>query len=628
MMLSVWILVLFSVSGPTPPPARSRVRIPWIQSLEKAQVQGELSEEQVLQFRQWSVTSPEKLPQPWRELWQKQKVPAHAATAILVENFQWRKTRGLRNDAWYPPVNHYLDSETFPLRIVYPSPDFLDQAEHLLAAAEFSWQLQIHEWGFWQPPIDTPEGRYRVYLDDTGMGGGGYLYPVDFYQDTPWDDCTSFVVVDRQNAPMDMEPVVAHELNHAMQGAMDCLESINFWENTATFIMAETFEYGRAWQDAFLPYFQGFPQESVAGGDYEDPELAYFWYGAFLWPHFLGGMYGGTEPPAVLIRRVWEHSVQESGGYENTVSYLQAMEQVLSEHSDTTLHEAFVHFGRSRMLMGAYIDSPLADMPAGNEFFSDHPPFTSSWLITDKSRYQPWSMFWPEPYGTNYFKIYRTCSCQFVREITLTLSTTNADPWVLLWVDPATGEFQNQYVEEGMAQMTFEPRAASREWILAVMRLAPTGFHSDTVMEGASYTLEMGPTIPDPELIRVTPYQLKPGQTVDLTIQGRFFVEGMQVEFTPAVLTAGEVLFVDEETLQVQVTVDKKAAAGILELKVIHPGADPAWLSNALEILELPKKTGKVGCATDPARGSSPAPVGFFLLLACLMFFSRRFFRS
>ena len=365
--MQILFLCLWSVLAvPAAPPGeilRSRVGVPVLRSLEEAADSGVITPEALLWYRRQAVIAPDRLPEPWRSLRSAAPVPAWAGTAVLVENFQWSRRLGLRDDAQFPPVAQYLDSPAYPIRVAYVQETELPLAQAVLAAAEEAWRLEIDTWGFLPPPLVTSEGRYRIYVDDTGMGGGGYMVPVDFHWDTPWDDCYSYVVIDRLNDSTDVGPVVAHELSHATQGAMDCLETITFWENTSTFIMAEVGQGGRGWQDAFLPYFQDYPEESVAGGGYEDEELASFWYGGFLWPHFLGGLYGGEEHPAVLVRRIWEGAMQESGGNANEVSYLRAIDEVLAARAGASLDEAFLHFTVSRFLLGPNWQAPVADMP-------------------------------------------------------------------------------------------------------------------------------------------------------------------------------------------------------------------------------------------------------------------------
>ena len=595
----------------------SRVGVPIIRSLEAAARSGELTAEELLRYRGWAVTDPGRLPEPWRSVSRASPVPAWAGTAVLVENFQWSRRLGLRNDTQFPTVVRHLDSADHPIRVAYVLETDLPLAQAVLTAAEEAWRLEVDTWGFLPPPLVTSEGRYRIYVDDSGMGGGGYMAPVDFHWDTPWDDCYSYVVIDRLNSEHEVGPVVAHELSHATQGAMDCLETITFWENTSTFIMAEVGQGGRGWQDAFLPFFQDYPEESVAGGSYEDPELGYFWYGGFLWPHFLGGLYGGAEHPAVLVRRIWEAAMQESGGYENTVSYMHAIDDVLASRAGVSLDEAFLHFTVSRFLLGPNRQAPAADMPHAADY-SSVPPIEADLAVDFDTRHTPTAGARPEPYAVNYLTL--SVPAGFSREVTVRLTTPDQADWALVLFSTKDAEILEVPATGGVAELRYSP-GEERTRVLAVVRLGTQWFHSDEPMTGAGYTVDAGPTFPAPVITSVTPALIVAGRTTDLTINGDHFVEGAAVQFSPYFFDADAVTFVDARTLRVTVSPGADTGLNWMSVQVTNPDTGADTLFDAFHIDPPPNKK-KSGCATTPGDGSSAGAL--WLLLALMALLRRR----
>jgi hypothetical protein len=592
------------------------VRIDFVSALERAADRHEITPEEHLRYRRLAVTAPGRLPAAWRARLAAAPVPAWAGTAMLVENFQWSTRLGLRDDSQFPPLAMFLDSEIFPIRVVYSREADLGLAQTVLTSAEVSWQKEIVEWGFFAPPLVTSEGRYRIYVDDTGMGGGGYMAPVDFFWDTAWDDCTSYVVIDRLNTDNDAGPVVAHELSHATQGAMDCLETISFWENTSTFIMAEVDPAGRAWQDGFLMFFQEYPQESVSGGSYEDPNLGYFWYGGFLWPHFLGGLYGGQEAPAVLVRRIWEGAMQQSGGNANEVSYMHAINDVLGARAASSLDEAFVHFAVSRFLVGSNAMAPGADMPHA-QAYSSVPPVAADLVVDLPSGFTPTAAARPEPYAVNYLTLSRPDA--FSREVTVRVTTADAAAWHVVVFSTKSAGVLEAPVIDGEAVLRFS-MGEDRTRVLAVVRLGTPGFHSDEPMTGANYAVEVGPTTPAPVVLSVTPETVVAGGTAQLTITGEHFVEGVAVQFSPYFFDADAVEFVDAQTLLVTVTPGADTGLNWMGVTVTNPDTGTHTLPEAFYI-DLPPKKKKSGCATAPGEGR---PAGaLWILLALLAFLSK-----
>jgi hypothetical protein len=162
---------------------------------------GQLTVQEKLDILETAVKYPQHLPTPWKEILRRYPIAPQNATAILVDTLQERARAGLRSLYTYPAeLPYFLDSETFPVRVYYDDTTLRNLAQTVLTAAEHSLAEQILEWQWYAPPIETPEGRFRLYVTTSGMGGGGgYTAPLGPWSNTDWDDCVTYIVIDREN---------------------------------------------------------------------------------------------------------------------------------------------------------------------------------------------------------------------------------------------------------------------------------------------------------------------------------------------------------------------------------------------------------------------------------------------
>jgi len=443
------VFLFFSV------PVDFSVREPFSEAVEQA-IRGDvLTLEEGLRLRDLAVRDPSRLPEPWRSRALRNPVPGWAGTGILVENFQIRKRAGLRVEDGFPqPLALHLDSETFPIRVEYPSDDYLALAQAVLAGAETAWQKEIVEWGFFAPPQVRADNPYRFLVGDTGMQAAGYTSPVDYWPDTPWDDCTSWIMIDWRNDPDWVRDTVAHELSHATQGAMDCLEYMAFWENTSTFIEGQVEPgLGVYFQDAVLDYYQAEPHRSVSAGEYMD----YYWYGGFFWPHFLASVYHlPDEEPAVFVRKIWEGAMQQSGGYYNTPNYMSSMDSLLQQRG-SNINEAYQLFAWQRFFIGDSISS-LSKIEWADRYHAI-PPMAGEILPASAGVMNVSRGKLPQAYGANYWRL--SLPSNYTRAVRVKLTSTDPGPWSLVLFHNSWDEVKVSPIGEGEAEVVSHPKTAS-----------------------------------------------------------------------------------------------------------------------------------------------------------------------
>jgi len=609
--MTFWFLLLLA----SPPdvssfdPAAFAVRVPFTERVSEALARGELSLGRALELRELAVRDPKRLPEPWRARALAHRIPGPAATGVLVENFQIRKKWGLRAEDGFPePMALVLDSETFPLRVEYPEPYYEELARAVLAGAETAWQKEIVEWGFRMPPHVTADNPYRIQVGDTGMQAAGYMSPVDYWWDTPWDDCTSYIMIDWQNDPGWVRDTVAHELSHATQAAMDCLEHIGFWENTSTFIEGQVEPgLGVMFQDAVLEYFQMEPHRSVAGGEYMD----YYWYGGFFWPHVLASLYAGADEPAVFVRRIWEGAMQESGGYENTVNYLESIDALLAGRG-TDLNTAHEAWAVQRSLVGPWADSPMARVQWAYDY-SHQPPTVGELVVSTADGQDGPTGQLPQVYGANYWRVDWTTG--FTRRVRITLTSNAPGPWTLVLYHPEWEAPLEARLVDGAAELVFDPTPERTPW-LAVVRGGTDAFDPEFIADGANYQLDFGPLVPDPFIDAVTPFEHAQGARAQVTLHGLHFQEGATVTFLPGDLEVTGVGFVSDGELTATVDVPGDAPLGVYQVRVTNPDGGGFTLDRGLYVMPAPEKPALDGdgCTSAPA-GHPTSPAAPWLLL-------------
>ncbi|MEN8163954.1 MAG: DUF6055 domain-containing protein, partial [Acidobacteriota bacterium] len=177
---------------------------------------------------------------------------------------------------------------------------------------------------FYEPPIEDGAMMYRFRVEHAG-GAGGYTAPYDEVWSTPRTDCYTYIVVVPSNDSFEVAGTVAHELNHATQAAMDCLEPVGIWENTATYIMGQVFPDASYFTIGTMPYYQSQPWRAL---DYMNQGASdYYEYGGGLFIWYLADTFAPAEGPA-FAAEIWQNSVQDH--WENEPDYYDGIEAAVA----------------------------------------------------------------------------------------------------------------------------------------------------------------------------------------------------------------------------------------------------------------------------------------------------------
>ncbi|MBU1239651.1 hypothetical protein KKF84_10940 [Myxococcota bacterium] len=570
-----------------------------------------------------AVKAPARLPARWSAVLKQYPIRPDQATGILVDTFQARKVRNLKAD--YPgfpqELAYYIDSDTYPIRVYYNDTDLAQGAQVTLESAEYAWFKEIVQWGFYAPPIVAPEGRFRIYFDDTGMGGGGYCAPVEDYPPTAWDDCVTYLVIDKVNDLGSIPAIVAHELNHATQGAMDCLEPSAFWENTASYMMLAVYP-DSMYVQYFLPDFQTYYYWSISDGDYN---TAYY-YGGFIWPLYLAEVYGsGDYHDAVIIREFWEACMQNSGFSYNSPNYLEAIDNVLKEKGTGTLKEAFNGFSRARYFFGGHYNADYSVIPMSDEYYDYVGVALNTTMDAEQTFVSP-QYTAPEPWGVNYIEI--TNPTGYSRSTTIELVPLEGTyPWVVQVVSLDNDLVEVLESDGEMISFELDP-AAFGDTLLVVEHLGGDGFDVNSgVSTGTQYNFSIRPTVPFPLISLVTPEELYTYETYDISVRGTGFQEGISVSLEPAdQITVNSVTWVDANQIRVNVTLTGDTLTGPYGVTVTNPDEGSDSMAEAIVVVDNPDPptSGDPGCSCSFAGTGSNSPAGLFLFM---LLFSAAFIR-
>ena len=207
-------------------------------------------------------------------------------------------------------------------------PDYVDQVAEAL---EYSWQVEVEEYGWAPPPTDRGEGgddRIDVYLEnlmDEGFAGytdseGGYVGDNPLTPEIEHHAAYSYMGLDNDYAellddpradetPLQlMQATVAHEFNHVLQGGYDDSDP-QFWlyEATATWMEDEVFpdvNDGVHYLDAVF----GSPDTCLVAEEPVRGDNSGHWYAMWLLLRMLSERHGQE-----VVRNIWEHSRVLSG---------------------------------------------------------------------------------------------------------------------------------------------------------------------------------------------------------------------------------------------------------------------------------------------------------------------------
>lgn len=350
--------LLSTLVGVSTPATRIAPEPEVLRAIDALHRAGRLTVEERLRLRVAAFRAPHQLPADLRARLGAAIVAAPSGSATRVFREAWAhvartETRGgALHRLLQPPddLAYAVDSDRYPIRVSYDVPSQLAQAQAALAYAESAYDLQIGEYGFYAPPLPVEGDRYRFYLQTAGPGAAGYTAPYESNEQTPWSDCFSYIVIDPENGDGgELADVIAHEISHSLQIAMDCDEIATFMENTSTYIGAQSGAAGEAYLRGMVPYFQSQPWRAL---DYMKESWSDgYEYGGALWLTFLTDRFAPEAGP-VLVREFWEGAMQP--GWSNAVTYLESIERTLQTREGTALLDDLIaDFSEVRFFVGS-----------------------------------------------------------------------------------------------------------------------------------------------------------------------------------------------------------------------------------------------------------------------------------
>lgn len=550
-------------------------------TIDDAHRDGLIGRAERLAYRVAAVRAPDRVP-----IWLRQRATdeprrARSHTGVMVEAFQALPKvspaeRMTLRDLLAPPpdLSQFVETTSpYPIRVSYESAYLQTKAEQVLAAAITSYQRQVEDWGFWEPPIEAGTELYRFYVMDAG-GAAGYTAPYFEVDDTDHYDSYSYIVIDPMMADLSLQATVAHEFNHACQVAMDVGELRAFMENSASYIEAEVFPAAAPMMSAMFPWFQRQPFRALEYTLLFDSD--YYEYGGALWALFLTEQYGAGDPS--WLRRVWEGSVQSS--WQNEPDYFDVLDEMLAD--DGGLREAVRRFAEHRFFVGRDDDGqhltgaglwPDAEVWRTATLAQSQLPVRNAGPTSADTR--------PEPNGCNYVVLDLDSSSQ------LPLVTTFDGQDDLLWdvaVIEAGGSVETSATAieldaDARGELRMTPTGAARLVLVICQRASPSYDPDDGDRVAGDYTYGIEHDLPPPTIAAVTPAELEQGTSnVELTVTGTGFMNypGLQVIISGHDLITTLHEYVSPEELTVQVIVPQTALLGPRDVTVRNPGGGAA----------------------------------------------------
>ncbi|MDY0000479.1 MAG: hypothetical protein RBU30_04205, partial [Polyangia bacterium] len=516
------------------PPSHAPTVLGEIDALHR---RGAIDDQTRLLYRVAALRRPELLPDELRDLpLGREGGRLTSGTRVMVEAYQQVIRTGAFGGALHnllqPPgdLPYVLDSATWPIRVSYRSPWSESLAHRTLQAAETSYEREIGEFGFYQPPTVDASGLYRIFVDDTGMGGGGYTAPFDYNPSTAWDDCFTYIVIDPTNDEWSVDGVVAHEVNHAMQAAMDCLEVTTFWENTATYVMSQVFPDAWWYTVGTMSYFQSQPWRALDFMQYPYSDL--YEYGGALFVYYLAETFSPTGypvvPKSVLLRKIWEASMQSTGF--NEPDYYDAIETVLaSDDVPTSMEELLMDFSEARYFVGSQDDG--AHLPGASQLWdaelslvAEH---TSSALPVRGA--SPPSAKRPAPFGSNHVLV--SFPSTYGHSLVVRFDGDDETRWGVRLVRFGRGTTVSEALD--LAEETWDGSAVVEttgftKLLLVIANLGDEAYDPDRrSWPVASYSYDVSPVLPAPVIEGIIPDVVARGQqNLPVRLLGSGFATG------------------------------------------------------------------------------------------------------
>ncbi len=374
----------------------------------------------------------------------------------------------------YRPCEHpefwskSLASASYPVLVHYRDDAELESARAIVGALEQSWQFETESLGFLPPVSDQstcgPDDGFDVFVWRTFRGGVADVIAEE--PSTAWNDYRAYVIVDPWGpyGGENLEPFVAHELNHSMQAAYDWYETPIFFEMTSQFVEEVVYDGADDYRDYFYDY-QGNPDWAF---DYNDNYQTSYFYGASLYLFYLrDGVFGG-EPS--FISEIWDRSRNPAG--ENEPDFEDALESVLQQRHGVSFQDTLIEFARWRYFTGARDDG---------RHFEEGSTFPENALVKIEQRHRVANMALEIPgpmlLGTQYIQLYREAGDP--SQVTLSFDGEAGVHWVVQAVPGLAPDSDGELLDfsSGTAQLDF---GALEERSLVVLALPKGADDPDT----------------------------------------------------------------------------------------------------------------------------------------------------
>lgn len=604
-----------------------------IERIDQAYRQGQITREQQIVYRLRAIKAPARLPVRFAPLpagngagaLSGQSAAKVCLTPVFIDAAQHldRLSEAARREVenlLQPPTgfDYSLEvSEPLPMRVFYNSPSLDNMAQTVLDTMVTSYNVEVVEWGFWEPAIDPAVGAYHVYIDSTQQQGAAYTAPYDWVEDTPQMDMYSYIVVDPSNDDWSLPGTMAHEFNHACQASMDMMEPVAFWENTATYIMSQVF--GSAWMFTVysFPYFQGYPYRPL---EYMSRPSDAYEYGGGLFVYFLEYLYGNEDP--IWIREVWEGCVQYHA-YSNDPDYFQVLDEKLEATGG--FEEMVRTFAQYRYFASS--DDDGQHLPDAHRWWDAEVAKEASWRFGDLpiEGERPREISQPQPNGCNYIEVDISGS---QRDIRFSFEGEVEKNWhveVMKIISGQTTEYTRMEIDqENKGEVEVDATAAER-LVMVVCQLGGEDYDPDDQdWSRGDYSYSISVIMAPPTIDSVVPETVERGkQDIPVTILGSGFLEsdGLKVEISGDKVAVNDVSYVSQNQLDVRLIVAASAALGPHDVMVQNEGSEPATGVGLLEVIEPAPEIdagldggsgqnsvgGSGGCNCRAGAGSAPA---------------------
>jgi len=486
-----------------------------------------------------------------------------------------------------PPYTDCIESETYPIKVCYNGENDRNGAEAILSAAEFSWQKEIEDWGFYPPKTDRgTEPNITFYIANIidSYGAAGLTVPINFDDTTMRTACRAYIEIDRSVArgyygSEYINMTVSHEFNHGSQVQMDCFESRFAMESTAvwteivlypatTIFLVPVFDVFQSNPWKALPWIQGV----YSSDGYE--------YGASLFIEYIMEFYGDGEPS--FIKDMWEGTIQRNW-YENEPDILDSIEDLTYK----ILGEILLHFSEWRYFVGNNADSnhySYGRLWRGSELSIEKLyRFTDLPVKDQEPRHRP------QDSGMYYFMLYTSGASRNV-DLEFQFKGDPTANWYIkvIYLSNDTLQKTDELVANNLGELTYtipgDDLISNDKLIFGIVALSdsfdPDEEHFPSYSLNYSLLLKYSPKIES-----VTPSKLIQGESYSLEVKGEHFEEGIEAEIEGEGIDINSIERKSEERLFLEVSVREDAPLGKRDLILRNRTGKEGILEECIEVV-------------------------------------------